>query len=793
MGSPMKRAMSLVVSFALVAAFALPTTAFAAQSEVQVENHTASGQTVVHGISIDGVDAPVAGAQLDDEAAVTTAEGESWSIPVLWVGDDLQLATEAAEGRTYLPVLAFFVPDGYAVEGGVFTVELSDALAKLFGSDEMVSVYIPTAGITYILPASLRSYFEPAQSASAAGQGASAATEAAVSETLSVAGSSLVDIYCAQTARDNFTDEDLEWLIDLILNKLQPQAVNLLLEKFPAFAEAADNGGIGESIGMYIYFRKGDNDGKPEHDTTSSALAFVSGTLQKCDDGYEYCYMIAIDVDDLAKKASKKSGAGYYRNPSTSKYVLVRDGEKMRTLENTLVHEMFHAFMDDYNRTGMDGRINVEEGIATLDGEFKSDKQTKLYWATKYPTWFIEGSATAVEDAYRFHYDNLSLVYPEMKADATPQERASALLSGYLDNTRKNPEGITYYVDLSYSDSSEYNEGANNAVVSRYSNGYLATLYLSELAARSDGSIGSARIKAGGKVTYSADKLRLGLNSILERLHNGETLDAVIRSISTVRDANGGKAPMYTSANDFTQKFIKGEFQESKDDPSTGTYSGDEGSLAFVVEFLDYLRSIRPSGDDSSTANGSILFDFEEDFDSPLDPTQESQSDYYRIVEDNGRVPSTVPDSEALKSGGRSRGGASGSTSLAMTAAAEEDADAAADAAAADAAAAGAAAADAESEDAALAEDADAVAAGDDATVVAAAMSDEAAAADELADDAIAAGAVADDADEEDADEADVTADDAAADGVASTDGVASDAATASDDAAKPDELDLAA
>ena len=70
MGSPMKRVMSLVVSFALVAAFALPTTAFAAQSEVQVENHTASGQTVVHGISIDGVDAPVAGAQLDGLDAV---------------------------------------------------------------------------------------------------------------------------------------------------------------------------------------------------------------------------------------------------------------------------------------------------------------------------------------------------------------------------------------------------------------------------------------------------------------------------------------------------------------------------------------------------------------------------------------------------------------------------------------------------------------------------------------------------------------------------------------------------
>lgn len=419
-GSPIKRVVSLVVSLALVAAFALPTTAFATQSEVLIENHTTAGQTVIHGISIDGVDAPAVGKQLDDEAVVTTAENETWNIPVLWIGDDLQLATEAAEGRTYLPALAFFVPDGFAVEGGAFAVGLSESLAELFGTDEVVSVYIPSTGITYILPASLRDYFAPAQSAPAA------ASELTVDGVPATEAPSLIDIYCAQTARDKFTDEDLTWFVDLVLNKLQPQAINLLIEKFPAFAAAAQNGGIGERIGMYIYFCEGDKDGKSEHNTPSDVLAYVARSLEQRDGGYEFCYMIGIDIDDLTKR-DPNDDSEYYRDPATGKYVLLRDGANMRTLENTIVHEMFHAFMDDYNRTGMEGRTNIEEGIFEPGGGFKSDEQRKLFQATKYPRWFAEGSATAVENAYQFRSDQLAMIYPEMKSSAARGARSGSI------------------------------------------------------------------------------------------------------------------------------------------------------------------------------------------------------------------------------------------------------------------------------------------------------------------------------------------------------------------------------
>ena len=175
-------------------------------------------------------------------------------------------AIEAEQDRTYLPVLAFFVPDDYALEGSSLTVVLSDELTALFDAEEVISVYSEETGITYILPASLKSLFVRAASAPYTEE----------QEDSEVAQPTLVDIYCAQTARDALSDDDLMWLIDLIVNRLEPQAVNLLLDKFPAFRAAAEKGEIGTRIGLYIYYEKGDKDGDPVHDGLSDeALAYV--------------------------------------------------------------------------------------------------------------------------------------------------------------------------------------------------------------------------------------------------------------------------------------------------------------------------------------------------------------------------------------------------------------------------------------------------------------------------------------------------------------------------------------
>ena len=420
MRSTMKRFVALFVSFALITTFAFPTTALAARVEVDVENHALYGQRTVSGLSIDGVDAPAAGKALDNVAVVKTAESESWDIPVLWVGDDWQLANEAAEGHTYLPALAFFVPGDFSLEGDTFTVTLSDSLAELFGDSEIVSVYVSITDITYIVPASLRNFFVLAQPQIAPDkpqvepvkeQAPSIEEDPDLEPPADVADvqeRNLIDVWCAQTARDAFTDEDLNWVIDLVVNKLQPQAVNLLIDKFPAFAEGAQNGEIGMQIGLYIYLNKGDKDGKPEHESASSALAYVSGDAVPFEGVYKYGYMIGLDLDDLTLRDAGQVG-GYVHNPETGKYQLMRSGQNAETLENTIVHEMFHAFMDDYNRTGMIGALDINDTVTNPDGTWKSEEQMEKYEKLAYPRWFKEGSASAVENVYQFRADLFDL------------------------------------------------------------------------------------------------------------------------------------------------------------------------------------------------------------------------------------------------------------------------------------------------------------------------------------------------------------------------------------------------
>ncbi len=63
-----------------------------------------------------------------------------------------------------------------------------------------------------------------------------------------------VGIYCSRTAKDALGDEQLQALVDLIVTSVDPQAVNLLIERFPCFTEAAAKNDLGREIGLYIYF-----------------------------------------------------------------------------------------------------------------------------------------------------------------------------------------------------------------------------------------------------------------------------------------------------------------------------------------------------------------------------------------------------------------------------------------------------------------------------------------------------------------------------------------------------------
>ena len=662
----LSRIVSVVVALVLVSALSVPVAAFAAQTEVTVDNHTLAGdQPTVSGLVIDDVAVPTPGDTLDSTAKVTSVEGTEWEIPVLWVADNLELSTEAQKGRSYLPALVFYLPQGYAIDGSAFTVTLSDSLTELFGGNEVVSVYDAQAGVTYILSASLRDYFAHAQqnadeNQSGKGESSSEFSDWSYSSADYYGGPSddssgepsegyarsLVDIHCAQTARDAFTDEDLEFVLDLVLNKLEPQAVELLLNSFPAFRAAADQGQIGRGIGLYVYYEAGDKDGVPEHEAApANALAYVGTDAIVDGDNVKYCYLIGIDLSSLAMVNEDDDPV---RDPTTGKFALVREGENMTTFENTIVHELFHAVMDDYNRTGMVGATDIRNAVTDEKGNFPTQELADLFAAIHYPNWFIEGSASSVENVYQFRYNMFRMLRAERGSETkfTDFYDADGLLHNYLNATFDKKD---LYFDLEFSSGYDADGNQVDTDQCRYVSGYLATLYLSELAAKKTGE--SAIVEDESTISISSERLRAGLNCILERMHNGETLDQVVNDLSPV-DADGKK--LYTDTSDFEAKFIKGAGVQSDD---VTNYSGDDASLEFATKFLNYLVSLENTMGQNQKPNGSILLDFGTELQSPLDGSKDSQSDFLQIIESNELVESTVPNEVALAGGGKSESG----------------------------------------------------------------------------------------------------------------------------------------
>lgn len=672
------KALAAILCATMLTSTVLPSTALAIESQIRVEDHASDNAAAqeIKDLVVGAVDAPKAGEALDDTATVRSAEGQSWDVPVLWIDQDLQLATTASEEGTYLPAIAFFVPEDYrvAASDGAYTITLSDELVKLYGTNEVVSVFDAARGITYLLPARLRDYFTSRSGlGAAAGQATAApAATAAATETATPAapapelpyepanpGSEVertrVDIHCAKNVRDSFTDEDLEWLLDLVLNKLQPEAINLLLEKFPAFGEAAAKGEIGTEIGLYVYCLFGDKDGVPEHSKLPvGALALVDGSAVPVDGDYLFGYMVGIDISTLAKKDAEGT---VVTDPTTGKWVLLREGEAMDTFMNTLVHEHFHALMFDYNRVGMTGSLKMSDYVVNDKKEFVSDEQAENYHFTRLPAWFIEGSASAVENVYAYRMASFSGL--RMKnGELLDSYDMSTLVDNYVD--AKDATGTPLYFDLwyqnGYNDKGETIANENSAYVM----GYLATLYLGELQVRQSGK--SAIIGEEG-YTVSSEVLRGGINDILKRLHGGETLDEIINSISPVVD--GKKA--YNDTKEFQKKFIKGSFYTDGGPVEKGRYAdqGDYldgmGSTPFVKDLLNYfLRVEEKEGRENKSVNGSILFDFERDFVTPLDKTDDDRSDFLKIIESNSTVISTVSDEQALKDGGTGRSGTPG-------------------------------------------------------------------------------------------------------------------------------------
>ena len=675
----LKKSLICFVAAATSASMLAPVTVFAAETkpaaeagtstetkpEVTIDNHTQGRENakVVSGITIGDVTAPKEGTRLDDKAVVTTAEGDTWEIPVIWIGEDLKSKTGIAGEGSYLPVLAYVVPDEYTIRSTDanrrgYNVTLSEDLLELFGEEKIISIYENKTGITFILPAKLKDLY--AQKGTVKNPTDAAGGEIVPDDQIAPfeddepeeeteeeveeeeepeeeeeeqeeSYSHLVNVHCDSNAKKALTESDLEFLADLVVNILHPQAVNLLIEKFPAFRDAADNNKLGEYLTVIVGYEEGND-----------AVGYARRgrlTEEKYGD-YKFVYSFTVNASELTD------------HKEDDKAIITRNfnSKAMRDLSNTIVHELFHCVTYDYNRPGLTGYLYTDEGL-------KDYTETSL---VRLPDWFIEGTASSVENNWQYRHDVFNILCaPSESSDDINLKKQ--LVKKYVDGVyHKNDQDqwvCDQNFDIEFSNGKDRGGRDCNSATSRYVSGYLACMYLYELAAAKDPAIGSSRSVVGENVVFSSEKLRLGMNSILERMHKGETMDQVINSIS------GGA---YKDTAAFEALFIKGA-----PDPEDGKYflDGDEKSVDFVYNFMNYMYKVDETiNGPNKYANGSVLFDFTEDFGSPLSYEGTYTTDVLKAQDDkNGDFVifsrSTVGDRNAYSTGGKSLSGTPTATS----------------------------------------------------------------------------------------------------------------------------------
>ncbi len=634
---------------------------------------TAPVGTELTGLRVTDLDKPAVGRTLDRTARIRTNENVTWEIPVIWVDEFGNTATTAQPGRTYTPNFIFFIPEGYTVStkgaNGQIFLTLPGFLTDTFGTDSLIFVTDAGKDITYITfingAVSQRSSAQSAanarvvpfnriDTAQPAPQGTSASEDhggshsadpvpapAPVPEPDKEEIPEQVRLHCSKTVIEKFAGsiDVLNDLVTLIKNKLEPQAVGLLKSGiFDYGGYSGDTSGKGENalgkqIGLFIYFDKDVLcDGTDDRDPTpANALAYVSGQRFKGEDGLYnlYKYVIGFNTDEFMET-----------DPETGKWEYKVN--QLSTLDNTLVHELMHAFMDDYARRGMAG--NYDDPV------------------DRYPQWFMEGMASVVENTYQFRaatfqgMGNISgLTYNAYKGRYTNADGSfvrvkytpQTVYDKYIYKDYADPNNIC---DLSQSEA--YGQNADSA----YSSGYLAVVYLSYLTAikRGEGNALTVPDDPEQLATINMGIIRKGTSTILSLLHDGYSLDSIIRYASS---GNGDENAFYENEAAFREKFIKGEGETSTTTRVVGQTEGVCASAVFTSYYLNYLESMST---EERVANGSILRD-DQNYDSPLtwEDWQKDPNQYYpfEIAYEEGTdrfVTSTADYDRALQTGGKS-------------------------------------------------------------------------------------------------------------------------------------------
>lgn len=86
-------------------------------TEVRAKGFEIPGDKLLTGLVLKDLDEPVPGKPFDKAATITSAEGTVWDIPVFWIDVKGKAADVPEKGKSYMPLLVFFVPDGFASDG----------------------------------------------------------------------------------------------------------------------------------------------------------------------------------------------------------------------------------------------------------------------------------------------------------------------------------------------------------------------------------------------------------------------------------------------------------------------------------------------------------------------------------------------------------------------------------------------------------------------------------------------------------------------------------------------------
>ena len=286
------RVLSLIMAFALAFGSINAVPVYADQTESQIES------TQLTNLAITDLTEPVAGQPLDGKATVTSAEGVTWEIPVIWVDDSGVVATVAQAGHKYFPTFAFYVPSGYTIKGrnsnGVFSVSLPGFVTNLMGAGNLLFVADESIGITYLTWTISGISGIPATYA--AGQpGTVQSTEAETGSGSETDPFWEATVHCGTNTLDKYGAENLAWLVALIKHEIQPRAVGALLDGFPAFSKAAKNNLLGDKIGLYVYDVTVDKPAQNQAKNVDGALAYVNASYKN---GI-YEYLIGVNINGM--------------------------------------------------------------------------------------------------------------------------------------------------------------------------------------------------------------------------------------------------------------------------------------------------------------------------------------------------------------------------------------------------------------------------------------------------------------------------------------------------------------